>query len=248
MPIDLPITSATVPSPLDCRISNSDWQALVSLLQATFPDDTTIFSKGNTEPSPARRIYPWFRYNSDGSPDKWYVYSMGAWLSLHPDAPGKVIMYEGTEASIPTFDGGEAGAVTAISGPMWEKVTSMNARFPVGPGTLPSTAVIGIGDQGGEEKHPLTLPEITPHSHFVVNASEGSGAPTVSRAVADHSPNSGNAYDLLGAVPADEEADVGPSSTVGGSGSPPAVEGHNTIPPYTAIWFIRKTARTFYRL
>lgn len=246
--IQLPITSATVPSPLDCVISNANWQALVGLLESTFPDDASIFNTGNSEPTPARRVYPWFRTNADGTPDKWYRYSMGAWISLHPIAPGTVVMYEGTEGSIDTFDGGEAGAVTSISGPMWEKVTSMNARFPIGPGTLPSTTVIGIGDTGGEEEHSLTLPEITPHSHFVVNQSEGGGAVTVSRAVADHSPNAGNAYDLLGAVPANAEADVGPSSIVGGSGSPATVEGHNTIPPYTAIWFIRRTARLYFRL
>jgi len=234
--IDIPVTSATVPSPLDCVVSNENWQALVSLLQATFPEDASIINTGNSEPSPSRRAYPWYRYNADGSPDKWYRYSMGAWLSLHPVAPDTVVMYEGTEVSIPTFDGGEAGAVTAISGPMWEKVTSMNARFPVGPGTLPSTTVIGIGDTGGEEKVSLTVPHMPPHTHsFRVNNNDDGGG--------------GSGSD----VPDDSDTTVGgnlfgETESTGGSGTPAAVEGHNNLPPFLGIWFIRRTARTHYRL
>jgi microcystin-dependent protein len=243
MAIEIPITSATVPSPLDCVVSNSNWQSLVSLLTATFPEDASIFNTGNSEPSPSRRAYPWFRFNSDGSPDRWYRYSMGAWLSLHPVAPGIVVMYEGTEASITTFDGGEAGVVTAISGPMWEKVTSINGRFPVGPGTLPSTAIIGIGDTGGEEQHTLVESEIPKHSHLL--ASEGVTDSTVlsspnqilDRTVDD---NSFNSYQLYGK--AGEEATVGKTGDFGGDGP------HTNMPPYLGIWFIRKTARLYYRI
>jgi microcystin-dependent protein len=245
--IDIPITSATVPSPLDCVVSNANWQALVALLQATFPEDASIFNICNSEPSPARRVYPWFRCNADGTPDKWYKYSMGSWISLHPMAPGAVIMYEGSEASIDTFDGGEAGAVTAISGPMWQKVTQMNARFPVGPGTLPSTAVINVGDTGGEEDHELIEEEIPEHTHLIADPEVNATSLTSPNQVLDNQVTDAGLlnYTLQGKT--DEEATVGKTSPFGGDASGNTVA-HNNLPPYLGIWFIRRTARTHYRL
>lgn len=234
MAVEIPITSATVPSPLDCKLSNADWQQFVSLLQAIFPEDAAIWNFGNTEPSPSRRVYPWFRSNADGTPDRVYKYSMGAWISLHSMAPGSVIMYEGTELSIDTFDGGTAGAVTSISGPMWEKVTSMNAKFPIGPGTLPSTTVIGIGDTGGDEEVTLTLPQIPPHSHeFRVNANDDGGSGSGNDVPDDSDPSlGGNLF--------------GDTEETGGSGTPATTEAHGNMPPFQAIWFIRRTARLYH--
>lgn len=231
--IEIPITSATVPSPLDCVVSNANWQSLVSLLQATFPEDASIFNTGNTEPAPSRRVYPWYRSNADGTPDRWYKYSMGAWISLHEMPPGSVIMYEGTEVSIDTFDGGSAGAITSISGPMWEKVTSMNARFPIGPGTLPSTTVIGIGDTGGNEEVSLTVAQMPPHTHAIrLNANDDGGSGSGGDEPDDSDPTlAGNLF--------------GETEEEGGSGSPAAVEAHDNMPPWKAIWFIRRTARLY---
>lgn len=239
MAVEIPITSATVPSPLDCVVSNANWQALVSLLQATFPNDSTIFNRGNTEPSPSNRVYPWFRYNADGSPDKWYVYSMGAWLSLHPAAPGTVVLYEGSAGSIDTFDGGEAGAVTSISGPMWERVTQMDGRFPVGPGTLqPSTTVIGVGDTGGVDEVELTEDQLAEHRHLIADPMVGSTALTSSTQTLDNDTAGG--YTLEGR--SDEEATVGKTS-ITGAGDP-----HTNLPPFLAIFAIRRTARLYYRI
>jgi microcystin-dependent protein len=181
---------------------------------------------------------------------------MGAWLSRHPDAAGKVIMFEGAEADIPTFDGGEAGAVTDISGPMWEKVSEMDARMPIGPGTLPSTTAIGIGDTGGEEKHELTEGEMPTHRHKVVaNVDQNPGPAAGGLDIGSNSfiakssnfdgAGGPNSYHLGGATP---EPTLALTTAVGGSGSPKATESHNTLPPYRAIWFIRKTARKNYRL
>lgn len=236
MPVEIPITSETVPSPLDCVVSNADWQSLIGLLTATFPNDATVFLTGNTEPDPSEREFPWFRTNADGTPDKWYKYANGSWLSRHPTAAGTVIMWEGDEADIPTFDGGEAGAVTGISGPMWERVTEMNARFPVGPGTFPSGAILNVGDTGGEEKHSLTLAEMPPHTHGPKDPFTsifGRRDPGGDRNT-NEGQNGGFTDDIL--------------ETVGGSGDPKVVEAHNNIPPFRAVWFLRKTARTHYRL
>lgn len=248
----LTVRSATVPSPLDCVVSNVDWQSLVALLEVTL-EDSDAFSTGNTEPAPSRRGLPWYRYNTDGTPDHWYVYSMGAWLRPHETAVGTVIMWEGVSADIPTFDGGEAGAVTSISGPMWEEVTEMRARFPIGPGTLPSTAVVGVGDTGGEEKHSLDETEIPPHSHKMINGDEpahNDANTTLSSSnhvtFAFSTGVSGLAYMLQGT---DTNPSLGLTEEVGGDGGTPnLVVAHNNLPPYRGIFFLRKTARLFYRI
>lgn len=172
---------------------------------------------------------------------------MGAWISLHPLPPGAVMMYEGSEASITTFDGGEAGAVTSISGPMWEKVTQLNARFPVGPGTLPSTAVINVTDTGGEENHELIEEEIPEHTHLIADPEVGASSLTSPNQVLDNQVTDAGLlnYTLQGKT--DEEATVGKTSPFGGDADGDTV-GHNNLPPYYGIFFIRRTARTHYRV
>lgn len=246
--ISIPITSATVPSPLDCVVSNANWQALIALLAATFPEDASIFNTCNTEPSPARRAYPWFRCNADGTPDKWYRYSMGAWISLHPSPPGLVAMYEGTEGSIDTFDGGEAGAVTATSGPMWEKVSQANARFPIGPGTLPSTTIINVGDTGGEETHELTSEEMPAHSHLLATEGvEDSTALSSPNQFLDRARDEGDNQDYSLRGDPDTEPTAGKTGVTGGDADGDTTP-HNNLPPYYAIFLIRRTARTHYRI
>lgn len=247
MSIAIPITSATVPSPLDCVVSNTNWQALVALLQATFPQDAAVWNFGNSEPAPSKRDRPWIRSNSDGTPDKIYIYSMGSWISAHPMAEGAVIMYRGSEASIDTFDGGEAGAVTLTSGPMWARVTDMNGRFPLGPGTLPSTTIINVGDTGGEEKHELVEAEIPEHSHLLATEGvEDSTALSSPDQFLDRSRDEGDNQDY--ALRGDDtEPSAGQTGKFGGDTDGDTTP-HNNMPPFLGIFFITKTARRFYRL
>lgn len=227
------VSSSTVPADKECIISNANWQDLVGLLTVTLADGSKI-NIGNTEPAPADRGWPWFRLESDGTPDRVYIYANGQWLSRHPDFVGKVVMWEGDIANIATLDGGEAGAVSTTSGPFWERVTEMDARFPIGPGTLPSTTVVAVGDQGGEEKHSLTVAELAPHTHPVEGSGFQDGAtPSARKIIIDDEHNS--------------SANNSVTESTGGSGTPAAVVPHNTMPPYNAIWFIRRTQRIFYR-
>lgn len=138
-------------------------------------------------------------------------------------------MYEGSQASIETYDGGEAGTVTATTGPMWERVTQLDARFPIGPGTLPSGTAVAVTNTGGEEKHTLVeneLPNIEIQSRQRVDLVDG-----------------GNSAALL------LHATVGTQVTVdefGGDANGNTVA-HNTLPLYYAIFFIRRTGRLYYR-
>lgn len=209
--------------------NSSSWLDIVALLYVRFPDDFAVFNFGDSTPAPDKRDRPWFRTNADGTPDKWYVYAMGAWLSKHPVAEGTVIFYEGAEGTIDTFDGGEAGVVSTISGPMWEKVSELDARFPIGPGTFPSTDAVAVGDQGGEEKHALTAAENGPHTHQIgsQDSTADVGAAVSQEFVRDYGSGTGPAA----------------TTSSAGSGDP-----HKTIPPYYAMFALRKTARQFYRV
>jgi hypothetical protein len=229
---DVIIQTADVPEGYCATSFREAWAFGVSLLSAQTSGNSTTFNFGPDTPVPDDQDKPWLKTDSANLPERWYAFSNGAWVSRHPLPAGSVIMYEGSEASIETFDGGEAGAITATTGPMWEKVSSMNGRMPIGPGTLPSTTVLNVGDQGGEEEHEL-VPEETPlHSHNI---------------------KYNNVHDLQVSSDKDRIAfsDTGTqtveTSEVGGN-IDGDTEPHNNLPPYTAIFFIRRTARTHYRI
>jgi len=238
MPGNVNITTSSVPQGFCFTDWQTSWPTLVALLSGNLPGDPS-FNFGSATPSAANQGKAWFRLNADGSPDRWYVFTSGVWAAKHPAAQGTIIMWEGAEVDIPTFDGGEVAAVTAFTGPMWERVTEMDGRFPVGPGTLASTAVIAIGDQGGEEKHSLTVAEIAPHTHTV-------------RAVLADTDGGSQVQRLRNMTSTEVSSQQTVTDSAGGSIVPPAtvavVEGHNTMPPYNSVWFLRKTARTYYRV
>lgn len=211
------------------------WPQLVSLLSANLNGSLNVFNYGNSTPAPADQDKPWIRTDAAGRIDRVYNYSGGSWIARHPVAAGAIIMWEGDITAVDTFDGGETAAVTATTGPMWERVTQLNAKFPIGVGTLPDTGtVLAVGSTGGEELHELTQQEMPPHTHDIAilpSVDFGSGSATMRR------------LDTSG-----DFNDVTSTRSTGGQGTPPEVVGHNTLPPYYALYFLRKTARTHYRI
>ncbi len=213
---------------------SQSWPVLVSLLNANLLGDVNTFNFGSTTPTPENQDKPWFRLNSDGSPDRWYKFHNGLWVSRHsvPPNAGAVILFQGAESAIDTFDGGESAAVTDTAGPMWEKVPELNARSPLGPGTLPSGVAVNQGDAGGEEKHTLLEAELAAHSHAF-----GSGdfpkSFNVSLTGREGSINQTGSLDYKTLLPLQNA----------GSSQP-----FNVLHPYYGIFFLRRTARIFYRL
>jgi hypothetical protein len=228
---NIAITTASVPADYCGNSLRETWAFLVSLLQATLVGEVNLFNYGATTPAPDDQDKPWIKLDANGNIERIYSYSNGAWVARHPVAAGTVIMYEGSEASIPTFDGGEAGTVTATTGPMWEKVSQLDARFPMGPGTLPSGLVVNVGDTGGEEKHELTEEEIPQHTHVIkfTEHQDLQVSDDKKRQLFDE--NGSNTFT---------------PPTFGGDEDGNTVA-HNTLPPYRGIFFLRKTARTHYR-
>lgn len=206
---------------------HTDWSNTVamirSVLQGTVPDTTMNF--GPTTPIADNRDKPWFKTNADFTPIDLFAFSNGEWLAKHPLAPGLVMMYEGAAGTIPTLDGGEAGAVTLFSGPFWEQVTQMDARIPIGPGNLPSGTAIPVGGDGGSETHQLTIDEMPAHDHSLGNKKvmhQTLGAGVLAQTGGDN-------------------VSVLTASAEGGD------DPFNIMPPYRGIYFLRRTARLYRR-
>jgi hypothetical protein len=203
------------------------WPELVGLLTANLNGALNVFNYGNSTPAPADQDKPWIRTDASGYPTGLWVYKGGFWLQKHPQVPGQVIMWEGDITTLDTFDGGESAVVSLTTGPMWERVTALNGRFPLGIGTqITSGTAITQGLTGGEEDHVLTVSEIPPHMHIVNATPDSSG---------------GTGGDRLRRVTTPANATETTQDTGGGLA-------HNNLPPWLGIGFIRRSARQYYRI
>lgn len=223
------ISTASVPADYCPGDLPTTWPFLVSLLSANAP--FSAYNMGADTPAPDDQDKPWFKFDANGLPERWYAYVGGAWIARHPEAPGGIKLYLGTEASITTYDGGEAGTVTATTGPMWEKVSDFDAKFPVGVGSFASGTAVAASGTGGEEKHTITQAEL-PNVTLTVALQERTNVPGA---------GSNKAYSVEGNVAAT------PLVTSSLNGGVTQVAGNN-LPPYVGTFFIRRTARTHYRV
>lgn len=219
--------SITVPFGTCYENPETDWPLLVSLITANLAGSLSTVNTGSTTPAAGDRDKPWIRSNSDGTDDGQWVFYNGFWVQKHPMPVGAVIMFEGAEADIATFDGGESATITNITGPFWERVTEMNARSPIGPGTLPSGTVIAIGDNIGEEKHVQLITELVGHNHDIPYSASGDAG--------------GAGAHILNLTPQLDNLHF----TENTGKTPP--DGMNVIQPSRGIWFLRRTARTYRR-
>lgn len=221
------ISTASVPEGTCPPWIITRWPELVALLSANLQGTLNSFNYGSSTPVPADQDKPWLKLNSSGYPDgQYWVFKGGFWLKQHPLVPGIVTMWEGDITTIDTFDGGDTGAASLTTGPMWERVDGLNGRFPLGVGTqITSGTPINVADQGGEETHLLTVDELAAHFHIV-------------NAVPDDT--SGNGSQRLRGV-SDPAAATATTQDAGGDMP------HNNLPPFYGICFIRRTSRLYYR-
>lgn len=247
MSLTLPITSSEVPENLECVITNERWQQLIALLSVIVVDGIKI-NRGNTTPAPADRIYLWARTEADGTPDRLYEYSGGFWISRYLGPPvGSEILWPGAEADIPTLDGGEVAAVTTTTGPFWEKVADMNGRIPIGPGTLPTSGdTILVDTNYGADEQTLNDENYKHHRHYTsaLDSVSVAAQPNANTYVATNGGGVGNENYILQRTTV--EANVGLTSRVNGAPDV-ANEAFSQLNPVRGRFFIRRTARIFYR-
>jgi hypothetical protein len=208
----------------------STYQELADLLAPIYSvtintNNTGIYVSAT---KPADTTLVWKQLDSSGNPVRDYVFVGGLWLSRHTLESGVIVEWDEALPNFATFDGGDANPLSAISGPMWEEVTELRARFPIGAGTLPSGTALAVGDTGGEEKHILTIPELPAHTH------DGPANEADSTSGGDyHAAWTEN----------DGTTPVLPPRATGSTGGG---LGHNTMPPYYTVYSLRRTARQFY--
>lgn len=209
---------------------------------------------------PADHTVGWLQLDSSGRPVRLYFFAQGAWLSPHPLVPGHTTIWPmalpstlSASNGLINYDGGDAAnsiPYSATSGAMWQLCSTaldgsgtriIQARSPMGVGTLPSGALVNVNDTGGEETHKLTLQELFPHGHFegvAVNRAVPNGGQT------DTSGNGGFVGPIsLGGVEEFSKISGGDPAT----GNPPTNSlGHNTLSLYYGVYFLQRTSRLFY--
>ena len=244
MPNDLILP--VVPGQLPVGFCPNTYQDMLngysSVQTVTFPNTFAGVTVSASKPADTEQA--WLQLDTIGRPTRLYYFSQGAWLSQHPSVPGMIQIWVNALPDFTTFDGGDANALSAISGPMWQvavdaSTTPITARFPIAVGTLPSLLALAVGDKGGEENHSLTLAESAPHSHTVPIYKDGMNIPDF---VTGHGVVLGESGTRPGGLP----LSTLPTDTQGGTGSPAVVSPHNTMPPYIAVYFLQRTSRLFY--
>lgn len=203
--------------------------------QPTKPTDTTV---------------AWGQLDALGRPVRIYRFAQGAWLSLHPMAPGQIIILEDVLPNLDTYDGSDANALSAISGHMWEVSTVIDAKFPFGVGNppiaLPSGLIVSQGSTGGEEKHTLLATENGPHTHDV------SLVTPVPDKWAGSASGAGKITTGSDALNAGDEAAITANNPFfktelsGGDATTHVAIGHQNMPPYVGVYFLKRTNRLYY--
>lgn len=262
---NLTLITLTAPS-LPYNYCPSNYQQLANDIiggtQATFNSaiGNSFFNFGPTVPALNNQVYPWL--DNDGN---WWVFNQGRWTSKNPVAPNGFDrrIFVGTPTDLLSYDGGDGTAtVTDVTGPMWMIDTAFEARFPVGVGSFAASGAVSV--QGtttttsvvGEDKHTLTVPEtaFNEHTHgvaqliapanddyYLVNKS-WSGLGSYPTQILQGAAGSGGG----GAGPSITTGDIGTTtSDKTGNDSQNAV-GHNNLPPFYGVYFIKRTARVYY--
>lgn len=245
MPNDLILKVS--PGQLPVGACPASYQEMLNLFSAnqtvTFPSTFAGVTVSATKPTDTTQA--WLQLDSLGRPVRLYYFAQGAWLSQHPMVPDMAMPWFGTLPNFNTFDGGDSNTVSSISGPMWELVTEIAAKFPLAAGTLPSGIVVAAGDTGGEEKHILTEQENGPHTHDLDLITP------LSSKWSNGDSNSGKIATGGGALSSGADASITATSpffqidTSGGDSSGAGV-GHQNMPPYYGMNWIRRSQRLFY--
>jgi hypothetical protein len=215
------------------------WNGFAAVGSVTFPDTFFGIIISQTAPGVDDQNKAWIKVDGLGLPLASYpfVFASGAWYSRHPLPPGLTMIWTEALPDLNTFDGGSAGAVTTLTGPMWEEAIELRAKFPIGAGTLPSGAVLTVATDGGNETHTMTEEELFPHNHTFEDTVPATNLKQFNVTLADKE----GTLDQGGSL---DYKPAGDMSLTGGNtdGDP---EPMNIMPPYRVVYFLKRTARIY---
>lgn len=149
-------------------------------------------------------------------------------------------LFVGTQADLDTYDGGSAGAVTAISGPAWEIDTDFNGRSPMGVGDVSGSdpaKTLALSEDYGAGSVTLVDANIPSTLHCKARGAEGTDLdPALQRFLADYnSPGSGS-----GTLP---EIQL---PVVSAAGAASMDVPFNNVHPVRGCYIVKPTARAWY--
>lgn len=230
------LTPPTLPTGY-CPTSYQDLtNTIISGTVGTFNSNigNTFFNTGSSAPAVQYQIYPWL-----DDTGLWWVFRGGYWARIHPVSPtsSERRIFIGSTNDLLSYDGGDGSSSTPTdyTGAMWEVDTAFEAKFPVGAGTFANSGVVSVGDSTtstsvtGEDQHTLTTAEMPSHSHLMVfDKQDTAGGDQLNTVY-----NGTDAGGTADGVQKDTNA-------TGGGGA------HNNLPPFYGVYFIKRTARTYY--
>lgn len=236
-----------IPGQLPSGFCATDYQSILNEFSAHQSVDVSAATGSGIVVSATKPVtgdLPWLRLDAFGRPERIYWFASGAWLSLHPSVPGLTQWWFDVLPDFTTFDGGDALALSAISGPMWQQAKNSDgvviaAKFPVAAGTLPSGTVLAQGATGGEEKHTLTADEIPGGVPTTVAA--GSTGSQLSE-----TPGSASIAGILynSAATGNDSGQLVVTTKAAAGG----VVAGNNMPPFVVGYLLQRTTRLFYAI
>src|SRR5688572_10156107 len=113
----LPILAGSLPPGICLTGPDAEQNRMVAFaenMEAQLEAGQSFYNFGDTKPAVEFNAYPWLRTIDM----RWYYYS-GGWISpVNYDANDRR-WYAGTLVQLQTYDGGDLGAPSDRSGPMW---------------------------------------------------------------------------------------------------------------------------------
>lgn len=220
----------------------STWEQLnldiINRLTGFLPGSYSTFNYGDTVPSVDDTDKPWFR-TVLGVPDRWYVYVSGMWVARYriPTSSFERMLWYSDLNSLYAYDGGDGTAVfnQTYTGSFWQEDPDFQAKFPIGPGVLPSTDTIAVAGTGGEEKHLLTGLESGVNAHTHNEQCVASNNNAIGGAGASY-----RTFGVEGSTVISTEIKTVASDVVA------ATNPHNNMPPYRGIYVVKRTQRDFW--
>lgn len=149
-----PITLQIPPLPAGFCLSATSVHDLLTQIQAFLPGEFTVWNVGPNQPTVENRTTPWHKTDPTtgiGVGDFDYSAVFGLWLKNHWINNGgsppfnERRLFIGSLIDLETFEGGEPGTISDVTGPFWVQDTTFNNLIPVGVGAFiatPNTVIV----------------------------------------------------------------------------------------------------------